>query len=176
MLVLAAVTVGIVLLDRVSKAWAVDTLLDSRHDPVEVIGTLLQFQFVENSGASFGIGVGYTWVFSIIAVVVAIVIVRTARQLGSVAWAVALGGLLGGLLGNLIDRLTRGDTVGMGAVIDFIALPNFPRFNVADMAITGSAVLMVILALRGIEITGRRAGTEPGEPHPPAEATEGGSA
>lgn len=160
LLILGAVALVVIALDRITKAWAVDTLLPRMHSgqgPISVIGTLLQFSYTENTGASFSIGVGYTWIFSIIAVVVAIVILRTARTIGSVAWAIALGGLLGGLLGNLIDRLTRGDVPGMGSVVDFIAFPNFPIFNVADMAIVGSAILMVLLALRGIEINGQRA-------------------
>ena len=45
----------------------------------------------------------------------------------------------------------------MGYVVDFIAFPNFPVFNVADMAIVGSAALMVFLSIRGIEIKGRAA-------------------
>jgi signal peptidase II len=45
----------------------------------------------------------------------------------------------------------------MGYVVDFISLPNFAVFNVADMFITGSAVLMVVLALRGVGLDGRRA-------------------
>ena len=81
-------------------------------------------------------------------------IIRSAKDLGSVAWAVGLGGLLGGLLGNLIDRLTRYPSPGQGVVVDWIQLPNFPVFNVADMSITFSAILMVILAMRGIDYKG----------------------
>ena len=98
-------------------------------------------------------GAGYTWIFTIVAVVVGIVIVRFARTITSRAWALALGGLLGGLLGNLIDRLTRPPGPGLGSVVDFIGLPNFPVFNVADMAITCSAVAMIILAWRGIPLS-----------------------
>ncbi|MGB1078487.1 MAG: signal peptidase II, partial [Candidatus Nanopelagicales bacterium] len=58
-----------------------------------------------------------------------------------------------GLLGNLIDRLTRPPGPGLGSVVDFIGLPNFPVFNVADMAITCSAVAMIILAWRGIPLS-----------------------
>ena len=98
-------------------------------------------------------GAGYTWIFTIIAVVVGVVIVRLARTITSSAWALALGGLLGGLLGNLIDRLTRPPGPGLGSVVDFIGLPNFPVFNVADIAITCSAVAMIILAWRGIPLS-----------------------
>lgn len=125
--------------------------------PINVIGTFVRFTYTENTGAAFSLGTGYTWIFSIIAIVVAVVIIRTSRQLGSIGWAVAFGGLLGGLLGNLLDRITRPPSPGMGSVVDFIAFPNFPVFNVADMAIVGSAALMVFLSIRGIEIKGRAA-------------------
>lgn len=156
---LAAVALGAVLLDRLTKAWVVADLkprIESGEGPIVLLGGLLKFTYVENTGAAFSIGAGYTWIFSIVAVVVAVVILRTSRRLGSIWWAIALGGLLGGLLGNLIDRITRPPSVGLGYVVDFIQLPNFAVFNVADMFITCSAVLMVILALRGIEITGAR--------------------
>ncbi len=158
LIVLGAVALVVILLDRLTKAWAVDVMLprmQSGDGPIDVIGSLVRLTYTENTGAAFSLGTGYTWVFSIIAVVVAVVILRTSRKLGSVGWSVAFGGLLGGLLGNLIDRLTRPPGVGMGSVVDFIAFPNFPVFNVADMAIVGSAILMVILSLRGIDVKGR---------------------
>jgi signal peptidase II len=143
---------GIVVLDQLTKAWAVARL--KGQPSIEVIGTWLQFTYGENTGAAFGIGTGFTWIFTAIAIVVAVVIIRTAAKLGSVWWAVALGGLLGGAVGNLIDRLTRAPGPGQGYVVDFIALPNFPIFNVADMAITGSAALMILLTLRGVDFAG----------------------
>ena len=160
-LVLAAVAVCVLILDRLTKAWAVEVMLPrvqaGGEGPINVVGTLVRFTYTENTGAAFSLGTGYTWIFSIIAIVVAVVIIRTSRQLGSIGWAVAFGGLLGGLLGNLLDRITRPPSPGMGYVVDFIAFPNFPVFNVADMAIVGSAALMVFLSIRGIEIKGRAA-------------------
>jgi signal peptidase II len=148
-------------LDRLTKAWAVEVMLprvqSGGEGPINVVGTFVRFTYTENTGAAFSLGTGYTWIFSIIAIVVAVVIIRTSRQLGSIGWAVAFGGLLGGLLGNLLDRITRPPSPGMGYVVDFIAFPNFPVFNVADMAIVGSAALMVFLSIRGIEIKGRAA-------------------
>jgi signal peptidase II len=83
---------------------------------------------------------------------VVVVIIRTARTLVSPAWAVALGGLLGGALGNLTDRMLREPGLLRGHVVDFLQLPNWPIFNVADMAVVGSAVLMVILTIRGVPL------------------------
>ncbi|MCP4741036.1 MAG: signal peptidase II [Actinomycetales bacterium] len=154
--VLASTAVGIVLIDQVTKAWAVAYLqprIESGEGPVYLIDPLLRLTYVENTGAAWGMGAGYTWIFTIVAVVVGIVIVRFARTITSRAWALALGGLLGGLLGNLIDRLTRPPGPGLGSVVDFIGLPNFPVFNVADIAITCSAVAMIILAWRGIPLS-----------------------
>lgn len=142
----------IVVVDQFTKFLAVEYLRGE--PPIEILGSWLRLTYGENTGAAFGIGTGFTWIFTAIAIIVAIVIVRTARKLGSVAWALALGGLLGGALGNLIDRLIRPPGPGQGYVVDFIALPNFPIFNVADMAITVSAVLMVLLTLRGTDYTG----------------------
>ena len=154
--VLASTAVGIVLIDQVTKAWAVAYLqprLESGEGPLYIIDPLLRLTYVENTGAAWGMGAGYTWIFTIVAVVVGVVIVRFARTITSRAWALALGGLLGGLLGNLIDRLTRPPGPGLGSVVDFIGLPNFPVFNVADIAITCSAVAMIILAWRGIQLS-----------------------
>ena len=154
--VLAGTAVGIVLIDQVTKAWAVAYLqprIESGEGPLYIIDPLLRLTYVENTGAAWGMGAGYTWIFTIVAVVVGIVIVRFARTITSRAWALALGGLLGGLLGNLIDRLTRPPGPGLGSVVDFIGLPNFPVFNVADIAITCSAVAMIILAWRGIPLS-----------------------
>jgi signal peptidase II len=67
-------------------------------------------------------------------------------------WAIALGGILGGSLGNLTDRLFRDPGLLRGHVVDFLQLPNWPIFNVADMAVVGSAVLMVLLTLRGVPL------------------------
>ena len=155
--VLACVALGVVLLDRLTKAWAVGTMLprmQSGERPIELLGPWLRLTYTENTGAAFSIGTGYTWIFSIFAVLVAVVILRTSRNLRSIGWSIALGGLLGGLLGNLIDRMTRPPGPGLGSVVDFIALPNFPVFNVADMCIVGSAILMVLLSLRGVDYRG----------------------
>jgi len=157
---LLAITLGVaaivVAIDQVTKAWAVASLRGS--EPREILGTWLRLTYVENTGAAFSLGAGFTWIFTAIAVVVIVVIVRTASRLGSLGWAIALGGLLGGALGNLIDRLTREPGIGRGYVVDFIAIPHWPVFNVADMSIVGSAILMVVLAFRGIDVDGTRAG------------------
>ena len=152
---LFATAAGVVVVDQLTKVWAVAVMQPRIADgegPIYLLGPLLRLTYTENSGAAFGLGAGYTWVFTIVAVVVGIVIVRFSRTITSMPWAIALGGLLGGLLGNLFDRLTRPPSPGMGTVVDFIGLPNFPIFNVADMSITFSAIAMIYLAWRGVPL------------------------
>ena len=163
LIVLACVAVGVIVLDQVSKHWVVDSILprmQSGEGPIELLGGLVKLTYTENTGAAFSMGTGMTWVFTLIAIGVAVVILRSSRRLGSVLWAVALGGLLGGALGNLIDRLTREPGIGRGYVVDWIQLPHFAVFNLADSAIVCSAILMVALSLFGVEFSGARPAAE----------------
>lgn len=141
-----------VALDQLAKAWAVRTLGDG--NVVEVVGSLLQLRLFRNPGAAFSFATGTTWIFTIIAIVVSVVIVRSSRRLGSRWWALALGLLLGGAVGNLLDRLFREPGFGQGHVVDFIDLPRLFVFNLADAAITCAAVLIALLGLRGIGLEG----------------------
>jgi len=150
---LAAIALTVILLDQLSKILAVHGL--TGRPPVPVVGTLVQLLLTRNAGAAFSMATGSTWVFTLIAIVVAAVIVRTARRLGSWWWAAALGLLLGGAVGNLLDRLFRAPGFGRGHVVDFIQFPHFPVFNLADSCIVASAVLIGWLGLRGIGIDGR---------------------
>lgn len=141
---------AVVAVDQVTKALAVAQL--EGQPSIELIGQWLQLTFVRNPGAAFSLAGNYTIVISVIAIVVAVAIVRTARTLTSTWWAVVFGGILGGAVGNLIDRLLREPGPGRGHVVDFLALPNWPVFNVADMALVGSAAVAVILTVRGVEM------------------------
>lgn len=142
------------LADRLSKGWALDNLADGRSR--DLVGSLVRLTLTYNSGAAFSLGTGATWVFTVIATVVAVAILFISRRLRSPGWAVALGLLLGGCLGNLTDRLTRPPGFGRGEVVDFLQLPNFPIFNIADSAVVSAAVLIGLLALRGIGLDGQR--------------------
>jgi signal peptidase II len=102
-----------------------------------------------------------TWVLTLIACAVVIVVVRASRRLGSTGWAIALGLLLGGALGNLVDRLVREPGIARGHVIDFIAYANVFVGNVADIAIVTAAGLVVLQALRGVRLDGTREHAEP---------------
>jgi len=151
--------VVIIALDQITKFWAQEYLLPRRlsgEGPVELLGGFLKFTYAENTGAAFSIGTGITWVFTTIALVVVFVIFRYARKLGSLPWALSLGGLLGGAIGNLIDRMFRDPGPFQGFVVDFIQLPYWAIFNVADMAVVVSGASIAILLVRGFNIDGTR--------------------
>jgi signal peptidase II len=149
---LLGIAAGVVLLDQVAKAWAVRALADGRS--IDVVASLVQLRLFRNSGAAFSLATGTTWIFTIIAAVVSVVIVRISRRLGSAWWALALGLLLGGAVGNLLDRLFRQPGFARGRVVDFIDLPHLFVFNLADASITVAAVLIGLLGLRGVTIEG----------------------
>ena len=138
--------------DQLTKNWVERTLPEGQS--VEVFGDFLQWHFVRNPGAAFSMASGQTWIFTILASVVAIVILWQLRRLRSALWALFLGMLLGGVLGNLTDRLTREPGFPVGHVVDFISTPwMMPAiYNVADIGIVGGMILFVILTLFGVRI------------------------
>ncbi|SDZ10472.1 signal peptidase II [Herbiconiux ginsengi] len=155
LIVLAAVAAASIALDQITKLLVVQNL--ELGEVVPVVGDLIQFHFVKNSGAAFSIGNAYTWIFSILAAAVTVFIVWFARRIRSLAWAVVFGLLLGGTIGNLIDRLFKEPGFGVGHVIDFITIPLLPAiFNLADVSITAAMVLFLILTIRGIGLDGKR--------------------
>jgi signal peptidase II len=139
-MLVVAVAAVVLVADLVTKLIAVEEL--SGRGPVEVVDGLLRLRLVRNSGAAFGFAQGLTIVFTLVAVVAVVVILRMARYMRSRAWAVALGLILGGALGNLVDRIFREPGPLRGRVIDFLELPHWPVFNLADSAIVIGAVLL----------------------------------
>jgi len=164
--VVLGVAVFVLAADIVSKVIVVATLSDRRclvgnfvpsPPPIRLLGGVLTLCESRNPGAAFGIGgTSSTIVFTAIAVGVIIFIVRTARQINSLPWAIALGLLLGGATGNLTDRIFRSPGPLRGWVVDWIQLPHWPVFNLADSSITCGAVLMVLLAAQGRRLDGTR--------------------
>ena len=136
------------LFDLGTKVWAVNVL--SSRANVEVLGSFLQLTFVRNSGAAFSIGAGKTIIFTLFALSVLIIIARYAARITSMAWAVVCGLVLGGIVGNLTDRIFREPSFLQGHVIDWIQIPNWPVFNIADSAIVIAAGLAIILTIRNI--------------------------
>jgi signal peptidase II len=136
-LFIAAVALGVVALDQLTKTLAVRGLADG---PVHLFWTL-RLNLSYNSGAAFSIGTGMAPVFTAVGVVLLLVLLRAGRAATTVIGALAIALLLGGATGNLIDRLVRENH---GAVIDFVDFQWWPIFNVADMAIVGGAILLAV--------------------------------
>lgn len=145
---LLAVAGSVLALDAVTKFLAVHQL--SGRDPIVLLDGALTLRLVRNPGAAFGMAQGLTVVLTLIAVAVVVVILRMSRRLASSWWALALGLVLGGATGNLADRLFRAPGPGRGHVVDFLELPRWPVFNLADSAIVLAGVLMVVLSARGV--------------------------
>ncbi len=140
--------------DVVTKQLAVDRLETAT--PVPLVGDVLTLFLTSNSGAAFSLGTSYTVVLAWIAVAAAAATLWYARRIGSTGWALALGFLLAGILGNLTDRIFREPGPMRGHVIDFLQLPNFPVFNVADIFINIAAGLIILQTIRGIHLDGTR--------------------
>jgi signal peptidase II len=151
---LLTVAAAVLLADVLSKALVVRELSD--REPVSLLGGLLTLRLVRNPGAAFGFAQGLTIAFTVVAVGVVVVILRLSRRLRSTPWAVALGLVLGGAVGNLTDRIFRAPGPGRGHVVDFLEVPHWPVFNLADSAIVTAAVLMVLLSARGSSYDGTR--------------------
>ena len=150
--------------DQLTKLVALDVLGDGQSRPF--IGDLIRFKLIGNPGAALSLGAGNTWVMTVIAAVVLGAIVYVSKDLGSRAWALALGLLLGSALGNLTDRFVRPPGGGEGHVVDFLDYNGMFIGNVADIWIVGAAGLIVVLAILGVGVDGRRekAKTAAGDP------------
>jgi len=142
------------LIDFATKTWAQNTL--STREPVKLIGSFLQLTYLENSGAAFSLGTSSTLIFSLIALATAITITYYASRITSKGWALVLGLVLGGVFGNLTDRIFREPALLRGGVIDWIQLPHWPVFNVADSAIVIAALIAVVLSVRNITPIARK--------------------
>lgn len=153
-LLLLVVAATVFSADQLVKNWVVANLPEG--ETVPVLGEFLQWHFVRNPGAAFSMASGSTWIFTILAAVVAVVILWQIRRLRSISWSIFLGLLLGGVLGNLTDRLTREPGFPVGHVIDFISTPwMIPAiYNIADMGIVVGMVLFVLITLFGMPIDG----------------------
>ena len=142
LVVAVSVAAGVVLVDQLTKWWALDRLSSGS---IHVIGTL-DLALSRNTGASFSLFQGRAAILAPVAVILIVVLAVMAWRAPSTGRAAVLGLIIGGALGNLSDRLFRGDH---GAVVDFIALHFWPTFNVADASIViGCLLLIVSLARR----------------------------
>lgn len=143
---LLAVVTAVVAIDQAVKVLVLEVLAPGRYVPL--IGDAVGWQLVFNPGAAFGIPLPAP-VFPLATVVVLVVVVRSLGDAGR-GGVLAQGLVVGGALGNLADRVVRaepGDPFG-GLVVDYVAWGSFPRFNVADAAITVGVALLLLLLVR----------------------------
>jgi signal peptidase II len=157
-LLVALIAVAGLTADLVTKIIAVTHLEPLAS--VRLLGGLLTLRLIRNPGAAFSQGQRFTYVFAVAGIIVlAFVIIKLVPRIGHPAWAVAIGLLCAGVAGNLTDRLFRPPGPLRGHVIDFLELPHWPIFNVADMCITAAAIMIMFLSIvKGISITGQRHG------------------
>lgn len=145
--VVLGVALAVIVLDQLTKTWALRALADQ--NIIEVIGSL-RFNLYFNTGMAFSLGSGNgvgPWI-SVLAIVVVVGVSLGATSRYRVG-AVASGLIAGGAVGNLIDRAFRGDQGFLhGAVVDWIDLQWWPVFNIADAAIVVGACLLVLATFR----------------------------
>ena len=154
MLVLVGALAAVILIvDQLTKNWAVANLPEL--DPQPFLGEVLQLTLLYNSGAAWGMGAEITPVVTCLQIAIVIgVIVFAIRSVRSAWYALALGLIMGGALGNIHDRLLRDPSPFHGAVVDFLELPHWPVFNVADSCVVVGAFLVVALTFKGINLDG----------------------
>lgn len=134
-----------VILDQAAKALVVAWIGPGQpFHRREIAGPWLAFEYVENRGAAFGMLAGRPWLLSVLALVVALGFLLAFRtdlpRNGMLRLSTGL--VTGGGIGNLLDRLR------LGHVIDYLAVGIWPRFNVADSAITIGLIVLAVTAWR----------------------------
>ncbi len=138
---MAALGAAVLIVDQVTKAVVVGSI--ELGERVQVL-PFLDLVYVRNEGVAFGFLGGASQLAVIVVTAIAIGLVGVWFAVGTSrpSITVAVGMLAGGAVGNLIDRLAR------DGVVDFIDVASWPSFNVADIAITAGALLLVWTALR----------------------------
>jgi len=137
----AGLAFAVVLIDQLTKTWAVNALDDGRS--IHVVWTL-QFALGFNSGMAFSQGEGIGPIIGVIALIAVVALLITLRKTGSTMSSLGVALVCGGAAGNVVDRLFRGDGWLHGAVVDFIDLQWWPVFNIADAAISVGAILLLV--------------------------------
>lgn len=151
------------LLDVGSKAWALSTL--ENETPRKILGDFLILTLAKNSGAAFSLATSGPVLLALFSILVICAIGYWSRRLTSLPWAYVFGLVLGGSFGNLSDRIFRASPqrgAFRGQVIDWIELPHWPIFNLADSAIVIAALLAAVLSFRNISPISRSIPTDQG--------------
>lgn len=132
----AMTAIAVIALDQWTKWWAFNATT-----PGETINIFLGVDIgqTRNEGIAFGMFAGRPWlVFGLMGLALTVLVVSYVKHRGRPVLWLATGLLLGGAIGNAIDRIT------LGYVRDFIEVPRFPSFNIADVAITLGVVILVL--------------------------------
>lgn len=135
----------LVVLDQLTKLWAVSALKDK--EAVSVIKGIFELQYLENRGIAFGMFQNKYLIFILFTVIILVAIayfyvnLPNTRRLIWLRFCLVL--LAAGAIGNLIDRIVN------NFVVDFLyfKLINFPIFNVADCYVTVSMIILIFLVL-----------------------------
>jgi signal peptidase II len=136
----ALVLVAVVAVDQATKALARGAVARGEQDPILPGVKLVN---VRNEGVAFGIDAGgTTLVLVLVALALVALVVYFARHSAKPLMWLPVGLLVGGALGNIVDRVRE------GSVTDFLKIPLWPAFNLADVAIV-AGVLALLLALEG---------------------------
>lgn len=145
--VIVAITAVVVVLDQLTKWWALEALTQ----PTRIIDLVwtLRLRVIYNTGTAFSLTSDSGPVVSVIALAVVAFLLWSGRSQRSPSVLAAYGLVVGGTLGNLVDRLVRDGNEGFlgGAVIDFVDLQWFPVFNLADAALTVGIGLLLVVGL-----------------------------
>lgn len=149
---LSLTALTVFLLDYLTKMLALNYLADG---PIKVLGNFLKLNLTFNSGAAFSLATSGTIFLSSFSLIMVAVIFYFGRKVKSLPWAVALGLVLGGIFGNLADRIFRAPGGLQGEVIDWIQIPHWPVFNIADTAVVSAAVLITYLTAKNIDFYNR---------------------
>ena len=137
--VVSAAAAAVLVLDALTKQWAVSALADG---PIDLFGSV-RLALTYNKAAAFGLGGAFVPFLALAALLLVLVMVVTGSAAGRAPVAVALGLVLGGAFGNMADRIFRSPGFLRGAVVDFVDVGFWPVFNLADSAITCGCLLLL---------------------------------
>ncbi|MDD4371222.1 MAG: signal peptidase II [Anaerostipes sp.] len=135
----------LILLDQWSKIWAVSQLKGK--DSIEIIKNIVEFQYLENRGAAFGMFQNKQIFFYVITIVVVVGLTyyyfKMPDNRRMIPLKIGYVGLFAGAVGNLIDRVMH------QYVVDFIYFKwiDFPVFNLADIYVTVSIGFIAFMIL-----------------------------
>lgn len=149
--IFVATIVVVMLVDQVTKFYVVSHF--SLHEMVPVVPGFFNLTYIRNPGAAFGFLAGapaaFRGCFFALVTLVAVGLILyylIAHKVGDLLLLLPLGMILAGALGNMVDRFRFGE------VIDFLDFSlgsyHWPAFNVADMAISIGAAILVVEMFR----------------------------